>query len=84
MSYAFIFSDNGITHALKFRCERFEVFTAVTIQVKVFWVVTHCRVALGYQHFRGPCCLHPQGEMNSDGKKRHRYRLGVQEGSRCC
>jgi len=27
---------------------RFEVFTAVRIQVKVFWVVTPCRVVVGY------------------------------------
>jgi len=32
---------------------RFEVFTAVKIQVVVFWVVT--------PYFRGPCCLHLQG-----------------------
>jgi hypothetical protein len=24
----------------------------------VFWVMTSC--SLVYQHFRGPCCLHPQ------------------------
>jgi len=28
---------------------RFEVFTAVKIQVMVFWVVTSCNVAIGYQ-----------------------------------
>jgi len=30
----------------------------VLIHVEVFWVVTSCNVAVGYQHFRGPCCLH--------------------------
>jgi hypothetical protein len=34
------------------------VFTAVKIQVEVFWVVTPCSVVVGYQCFRGPCCLH--------------------------
>jgi len=31
------------------------------LQVKVFWVGTSCRVVIGYQCFRGPCChhLHP-------------------------
>jgi hypothetical protein len=29
---------------------RFKVFTAVKIQVKVFWVVTPCSVVVGY-HF---------------------------------
>jgi hypothetical protein len=32
----------------------FEVFTAVEIEVQVFWVVAPCSVILGYQHFRGP------------------------------
>jgi hypothetical protein len=28
------------------------------IQVKFFWVVMPCSDVIGYQHFRGPCCLH--------------------------
>jgi hypothetical protein len=32
----------------------------VKIEAKVFWVVTTCGVVVGYQHFRGPCCLHLQ------------------------
>jgi len=35
---------------------------AVNIEVEVFWVVTPCNVVVGYQRFRGPCCLHLQGE----------------------
>jgi len=31
---------------------------AVKIQVEVFWVVTLCIDAIGYQCFGGPCCLH--------------------------
>jgi len=31
---------------------------AVKIQVKVYWVMMPCNVTVGYQHFRGPCCLH--------------------------
>jgi hypothetical protein len=42
---------------------RFEVYTEVKNQVEVFWVVTACSVPVGYQHFRGPCCLHLQGEV---------------------
>jgi hypothetical protein len=34
----------------------------VKIQVDVFWVVTQCSVVVGYQHFRGLCRLHLQGE----------------------
>jgi len=36
---------------------------AANIQVKVLWVVIPCNVAVGYQHFRGPCCLHLQVEV---------------------
>jgi hypothetical protein len=34
--------------------ERFEVFRAVKIQVKVFWVVMPGSVVVGYQCFGGP------------------------------
>jgi hypothetical protein len=37
---------------------RFEIFKVVKIHVKVFWVMTPCSDVVGYQHFRGPCCLH--------------------------
>jgi len=40
----------------------FEAFTAVLIQVE-FWVVTLCSDKVGYQRFRGPCCLHIQSEV---------------------
>jgi hypothetical protein len=32
------------------------------VQVGVFSVVMPCSVLVGYNSFRGPCCLHPQGE----------------------
>jgi hypothetical protein len=38
-----------------------EVFM-VKIGVEVFWVVTPCSVVVGYQHFRGSCCLQLHGE----------------------
>jgi hypothetical protein len=28
----------------------------------VFWVVAPCSLVEVYQHFRGPCCLHHQGD----------------------
>jgi hypothetical protein len=34
---------------------KFEVFTAMKIQVEVVWVMTPCGVAVGYQSFRCPC-----------------------------
>jgi hypothetical protein len=64
---------------------RFGVFTAVRIEVKVFWVVTPCGV-VGYQCFRGVCCLHLQGEDGSsidlgvDGKIKLKWILGKQGG----
>jgi hypothetical protein len=44
---------------------RFDVFTAVKIQVNVFWVVTPYSDVVEHQCFGGPCCLHLQGEMTS-------------------
>jgi len=45
---------------------RFDVFTAVKIQVQVFCDVTQRSVAVGYQRFGGPCCLHLQGGDSGD------------------
>jgi len=37
----------------------------VVIQIEVFWVVMPCSVVVGYQNFRGLCCLHLQeGSMD--------------------
>jgi hypothetical protein len=38
-------------------------FTTVMFEVEVFSVLTPYRVLLGYQRFRGQCCLHLQGEV---------------------
>jgi hypothetical protein len=38
----------------------------VMFQVEVFWFVTPCSVVVGYQRFRGPCCLHLQGHNPED------------------
>jgi hypothetical protein len=40
----------------------------VKIKVEVLLVVMPCSVAIGYQCFGGPCCLHLQGEVNGTGK----------------
>jgi hypothetical protein len=39
----------------------FEVLTAVSTKMAVFWVVAPCSLVEVYQRFRGPCCLHHQG-----------------------
>jgi hypothetical protein len=33
----------------------------------VFWVVVPCRLVEVYHRFRGPCCLHHQGDHPDDG-----------------
>jgi hypothetical protein len=45
---------------------RVEVLTVVEIQIEVFWVVMLCSVVVGYQCFRGSCCLHVQGEVKME------------------
>jgi len=49
--------------SLKVVVVKFEVVTAMQIQVAVFWVVTPCNDVAGYQRFEGPCCLHLKGEV---------------------
>jgi hypothetical protein len=33
------------------------------MKIAVFWVVAPCSLVEVYQRFRGPCCLHHQGEF---------------------
>jgi hypothetical protein len=40
----------------------FEVLTAVSTKMAVFWVVAPCSLVEVYKRFRGPCCLHHQGD----------------------
>jgi hypothetical protein len=46
----------------------FVAFMVMMFYVKVFCVVLLCRVVVGYQCFRGPCCLHLQGEVARMGE----------------
>jgi hypothetical protein len=34
------------------------------VQNEVFWLVTTCRVVVGYRRFGGPSCLHLQAERS--------------------
>jgi hypothetical protein len=36
----------------------FEVLTAVSMKMAVFWVVAPCRLVEVYQRFKGPCSGH--------------------------
>jgi hypothetical protein len=40
----------------------FEVLTVVSTKMAVFWVAAPCSLVEVYQHFRGLCCLHNQGD----------------------
>jgi hypothetical protein len=40
---------------------RFQVLTAASMKMTVFWVVAPCNLIDVYRHFRGACCLHHQG-----------------------
>jgi hypothetical protein len=42
----------------------YEVLTAVRTKMAAFWVVAPCSLVEVYQRFRGPCCLHHQGDGN--------------------
>jgi hypothetical protein len=46
----------------KFILVGFEVLTAVSTKMVVFWVVAPCSLVEIYQRFRCPCCLHHQGD----------------------
>jgi hypothetical protein len=59
----FMYSEQcGIYVYNYFLCKvGFEVSTAVSTKMAVFWVVAPCSLVEVYQRFRGPCCLHHQG-----------------------
>jgi hypothetical protein len=37
--------------------------TKQRFKMAVFWVVAPCSLVELYQRFRGPCCLHHQGDL---------------------
>jgi hypothetical protein len=44
----------------------FDVLTAVSTKMAVFWVVAPCSLVEVYQRFRGPCCLrHSEEYLNA-------------------
>jgi hypothetical protein len=47
-------------------CLGFEVLTAVSIKMTVFWVVTLCHLVEVYHRFRGTFCFHHQGNLPDD------------------
>jgi hypothetical protein len=56
---------------------RFQVLTASSIKMAVFWVVAPCSLVKFYRHFRGACCLHHQGdEYLDDGGSKYLWKVG--------
>jgi hypothetical protein len=45
---------------------RFQVLTAVSTKMDVFWVVAPCSPVEVYRLSRGACCLHHQGPLPSN------------------
>jgi hypothetical protein len=41
---------------------RFQVLTAASMRMAVFWAVAPCSLVEVYRPFRGACCLHHQGD----------------------
>jgi hypothetical protein len=48
---------------------RFEVLTAVSTRMAVFWVVAPCSLVEVYQRFRGPCYLSDTYRPEDGGSK---------------
>jgi hypothetical protein len=46
-------------------CMRFEVLTAASMKMVVFWVVAPCGPVEIYRHFRGAYCVHPRAAYSS-------------------
>jgi hypothetical protein len=49
----------------------FEVLTAASMKMAVFWVVASCSLVEVFRRFRGARCLHHQGDRPDDGGSRH-------------
>jgi hypothetical protein len=54
----------------------FEVLTAVSTKMAVFWVVAPCSLVDVYRRFRGPCFLHHQGRPD-DGDSKDLWDIGT-------
>jgi hypothetical protein len=45
-----------------------------SMKIAVFWVVAPCSLVEVYQRFRGPCCLHHQGDSQPEDSNFHTHR----------
>jgi hypothetical protein len=57
---------------------RFSVGVGICMKMAVFWVVAPCSLVEVHQCFRGPCCLHHQGDTHhpDDGGSKHLWNIG--------
>jgi hypothetical protein len=56
-------SSSGMTLRLYYEKKvRFQVLTVARMMTTVFWIVAPCSLVEVYRRFRGPCCLHHQGD----------------------
>jgi hypothetical protein len=49
------------------------ITTQLSLKIAVFWVVAPCSLVEVYQRFRGPCCLHHQGESLQPRRQQSSY-----------
>jgi hypothetical protein len=50
------------------KVQKYNSFTvSLKVQIVVLWVVTVCSNVVGYQCFRGVCCLYLQDELTEGG-----------------
>jgi hypothetical protein len=75
-----LLSENNLTSSLYLNAIRslrliklfcqvgFEVLTAVSTKMAVFWVTAQCSLVEVYQRFRGLCCLHQQAPDDGGSK----------------
>jgi hypothetical protein len=61
---------------------RSEVLTAVSAKMVVFWVVVPCSLVEVYQHFRGPCCPHHQGDVMMEAARTSETLVNVYQTTR--
>jgi hypothetical protein len=66
------YSPKGIPTQSEFLIFTASALGVVKVQITVwidedavFWVVALCNLVEVYQRFRGPCCLHHQGDVHS-------------------
>jgi hypothetical protein len=52
------------------------------MKMAVFWVVAPCSLVEVYQRFRGPCCLHHQGDECKYTVKKIAMLINIKAGER--